>query len=322
MPTILVTGASGFIGRAFCAKMLANGWQVRGIVRSAAPLPEGVLGIPLSSIDATTDWTAALAGVDTVAHFAARVHVMNESASDPSAAFRETNVRGTQRLAEAASAAGVRRIIFMSTIGVHGNATHGSPLTENSPLQPHNAYSQSKLEAEKVLRDLAASRGLESTVIRAPLVYGPENPGNFLRLLRLVDLGWPLPLASVNNRRSFVYLGNIVDALALCASHQKAVGTYLVSDGDDLSTPQLLVKLSIFLGKRPRLFPFPPNILRLAGRCTGTRDSIEKMVDSLAIDSRKIRRELGWDAPFSNDTGLQATAAWYRGRTSGRQARH
>ena len=315
MPTVLVTGANGFIGRALCARMSAEGWTVRAAVFPAgSPVPAGAAAAPVADIGSTTDWSAALAGVEVVVHLAARVHVMKETLADPLEAFRAVNVAGTRRLAQSAAAAGVRRLVFMSTVKVHGEATSGRPWTEDSPLAPEDDYGRSKREAEETLREVSGATSLETVVVRSPLVYGPGNKANFLRLLSVLRKGWPLPLASVDNRRSFIFLDNLVDALMQCASHPKAAGrAYLVSDGHDLSTPELLRELGGALGRPARIFSFPPRLLRLAGSCTGTSGAVERLLDSLAIDSGRIQRELGWSPPVAPAEGLRATARWYLG---------
>jgi nucleoside-diphosphate-sugar epimerase len=299
--TALVTGANGFIGRALCARLAAEGWTVRAAVFPlGAPVPAGTAAAPVGDIGAGTDWTAALAGVEVVIHLAARVHVMKETAGDPLAAFRAVNVEGTRRLARSAAATGVKRLVFLSTVGVHG-ASSETPLTEDSPLRPHNDYSRSKLEGEAALAEDSRGTGLETVIVRAPLVYGPGHKGNMARLVSVLRRGWPLPLASVRNRRSFICVDNLVDALLVCATHPGAGGkVFLVSDGTDFSTPELVRGLCAGLGRPARLFPCPAALLRLAG--TG-------LTDSLAIDAGRIRRELGWAPPVPAAEGLRAAAS-------------
>jgi nucleoside-diphosphate-sugar epimerase len=264
---------------------------------------------PLSE---TSDYSTALQGVDTVIHLAARVHVMRDTASDPLGEFRRVNASGTARLARQAARAGVRRFVFLSTVGVNGKLSARGPFTESDHPRPHNDYAVSKLEAEVALAEIAFETGLELVVVRAPLVYGPGNPGNFLALLGSVSRGIPLPLASIENLKSFVYSANLADALACCASHPGAVGqTFLVSDGEDVSTPQLLRRVACALGRPSRLLPFPVGLLRLAGTLAGKTAALERLLGSLQVDSSKIRRELGWTPPYSMEQGLAATALWY-----------
>ncbi|MDQ1253894.1 MAG: UDP-N-acetyl-alpha-D-quinovosamine dehydrogenase, partial [Euryarchaeota archaeon] len=222
MGKILVTGATGFVGKALCKRIASNGWHVRGVVRSAeqaANLSAGVEVVQMESIGADTDWSDALAGVDAVVHLAARVHVMQDNATDPLSAFRQVNVAGTERLARMAAKAGVRRFIFLSSIGVNGNITHDQPFIEEDKPRPYSPYTLSKFEAEQVLRRIASETGMEVVIIRAPLVYGPKNPGNILQLLHVIAKGWPLPFASIKNLRSFIFIGNLVDAIITCINH-------------------------------------------------------------------------------------------------------
>ncbi|KAF0220654.1 MAG: NAD-dependent [Geobacteraceae bacterium] len=251
-------------------------------------------------------------GIDTVIHLAARVHVMKEVASNPLSEFRKTNTEGTLQLAKQAAAAGVKRFVFMSTIGVNGNTSGCRAYTEDDKPAPHNPYSVSKLEAEIGLREISEKTGMEVVIIRAPLVYGPGNPGNFLSLLCIIAKGIPLPLASINNRKSFLYAENLADALACCATNPAAAGqTYLVSDREDVSTPELIRRVASALGRPARLIPFPTDLMRLAGRMLGKSSAVERLVGSLQVDNSKIQKELGWKPPFTMQEGLQSTAEWF-----------
>jgi len=317
MGAVLVTGANGFVGKALCSRLMAEDYFVRAAVRSperAIELHSGVEPVFTGSLDDDTDWSAFLQNVDMVVHLAARVHVMRETATDPLAAFRRANVEGTVRLVQAAIAAGTKRFVFLSSIGVNGNASPpGRAFSEQDEPAPHNYYSQSKLEAEQEIRKISAGSKLETVIVRAPLVYGPGNPGNFLRLLHVVRKGIPLPFASVKNCRSLIYLDNLVDALITCCRSHQAVGnTYLVSDGEDVSTPELIRRIAFSLGREALLVPFPPSIMFLAGGLLGKRPAVERLIGSLAVDSSKIVRELGWTAPYTMAQGLQATAEWYK----------
>lgn len=312
---LLVTGANGFVGRSLCGAALSKGWQVRGAVRSLDvknQLHSEVDTVIVDGVGPDTEWDEALEGVDTVVHLAARVHVMRETASDPLRDFRIINTDGTVHLARMAAAAGVRRFLFLSTIGVNGKATLNKPFSEQDVPQPHNAYAVSKLEAEIRLHDLSTQSGMEVIIVRPPLVYGPGNPGNFLKLLNLVSKQLPLPLESVRNNRSLIYLENLVDALITCISRPEAAGnTYLVSDGDDVSTPELIRKIAVGFGIAANLFPFPVYLLRLAGKVIGRTSAVNQLIGTLTVDSRKIRNELGWEPPFTMEQGLQKTAEWY-----------
>lgn len=307
----LVTGASGFVGRALCAEMLRRGLPLRAAVRpgGAERLPQGCAIARIDELSAKTDWSEALRGVTTVIHLAARVHVMRENAQDPLAEFRRTNVEATVRLARQAVVHGAKRLVFVSSVKVNGEATEGvRRYSEADAPAPVDAYGVSKWEAEQALRRIAAETGIEIVVVRPPLVYGPGVKGNFAALLRVLRRGVPLPLASASNGRSLVYVGNLVDALLRCATHPAAAGhTYLVSDGEDLSTPDLLRRLGEAMGFPARLWPCPPALLLAGARLLGRGATMERLLGSLRIDDRKIRRELGWVPPYLVADGLKAT---------------
>ncbi len=312
---LLITGATGFIGRSLSSRALHEGWQVRGTLlanRALSALASGVEPVLIELLGPDTPLAHVVKGIDVVIHLAARVHIMHDAAADPLTEFRITNTEGTARLARQAAASGVKRFIFMSTVGVNGDSSGSKAFTEEDEPAPHNPYSISKLEAEERLGDIAAETGMETVIIRAPLVYGPGNPGNFLSLLRIVSKGIPLPFAAVHNRKSFVYVENLVDALIMCASHPAAAGRiYLVSDGVDISTPELIRRAAATLNVTARLFPFPVSLLKMAGRLTGKETAVRQLMGSLAVNSSKIRRELGWTPPFTTQEGLQATGEWY-----------
>ena len=339
---VLVTGANGFIGSALCERLLAEGRQVRGAVRSQVgrvSLPAGIEAVSIGSIGPDTDWSKALNGVDTVVHLAARVHVMNNNAFDSLTAFRRVNVKGTKRLAQQALAANVSRFFFMSSIKVIGEGT-GDKIRDQPPTQPYvvprrsevrcqgsvskqffseedvpepqDPYAVSKWEAEQVLHEIAATTDLELVVLRPPLVYGPGVKANFLRLLESVARGVPLPLANVNNQRSLIYIRNLVDAVVTCISHPKAAGqTCLVSDGEDVSTPELIRRIGFALERPAHMFPFPTFLIKFAGRLLGKSAEVERLLGSLMVDCSKIKRELGWKPPYTMAQGLEETAEWY-----------
>ena len=310
---VLVTGANGFVGRALCAELARCGYLVRGAVREssrAIELPGEVVAV--GDLGGDTDWSPALAGVQVVIHLAARVHVMQETAVDPGAVFRDVNVRATSGLARAAALHGVKRFVYVSSIKVNGEATTDKPFTPDDVPHPQDSYAVSKWEAEQVVRRIAKESGLEVAVVRPPLVYGPGVGGNFLRLLKLIERGVPLPLASIDNRRSMIYIGNLAAALITCAAHPAAAGTtYLVSDGEDVSTPQLIATLARLMEKSPRLWPFPSVILHSMGRLIGKADEIERLIGSLQVDSSRIRNKLGWTPPFAVEQGLAETIRWF-----------
>jgi nucleoside-diphosphate-sugar epimerase len=320
--TVLVTGANGFIGRALCARMLAEGWQVRGAVRSAAHatgLPAGVETVPTDTIGPETDWNCALSGVDTVVHLAGRTHVLKERSPDALAEFHKVNVAGTERLAETAAASGIRRLIFISSVKVNGEQTgsnrYGKRLmfSEKDPPNPQDAYAQSKWEAEQVLNRIAEKSKLELVIIRPPLVYGPNVGANFLRLMRIVHRGIPMPFKGVKNTRSFIYVGNLTDAIVICISHPKAPGrTFLVSDGEEVSTPNLICRIAAAMGRPARLVPLPISLMRLGGKLTGRTTDVDRLVGSLVVDSSGIRQELDWTPPYTMSQGLSETVLWFR----------
>jgi len=316
MPRILVTGASGFVGQALCRRLIADGHTVAASVRStesASALPSGIAASFTHLLSPETDWSQALYGVDVVVHLAARVHVMHDTAEDPLSEFRHVNVEGTRRLADSALASGVKRFVFLSTIGVNGNGTApGKPFIEQDEPAPHNDYSRSKLEAEEMLRKLTAGSAMELVILRAPLVYGPANPGNALLLFRAVQSRRPLPLASVRNWRSLIYLGNLTDAIALCCTDSRAAGEmYLVSDGEDVSTPELIRRIAAAFGIPARLIPFPPALMSFAAAVLGKRAAADRLLGSLTVNSSKIGRDLSWHPPFTMQQGLADTAQWF-----------
>ena len=313
---ILLTGATGFVGRALVPRLLAERRTVRASVRrSSAALPADVEAVPVDDVGPDTDWRAALVGVDAVVHLAARSHVRRDSSADAHALYRATNSLGALRLAEAAAAAGVRRLVFLSSVRVHGERSAGAPFDESSPLAAQDPYGQSKADAERGLAALAGAGRLDPVILRPPLVYGPEARGNFARLARLVARGVPLPLGAVRNRRSLIYVGNLVDAIVCALDHPAAAGeTFMVSDGEDVSTPELVHRIARALGKPARLLPVPPALLRLGGALMGRADDVARLLDDLVVDSSKIRAVLGWSPVFTLNEGLDETAAWHRTR--------
>lgn len=315
---ILVTGAAGFIGTALCDAFPGSGRNVRRAVRQAEKPSSGIIAV--GDIGPDTQWQRALEGIECVIHLAARAHVMQERSPGTLAldAYRTVNVAGTEKLARDAAAAGVRRLVFLSSIKVNGERTPDGPFTEDDMPRPEDAYGISKWEAEQALRRIASESGLEVVVLRAPLVYGPGVKGNFLRLMNLIARGCPLPLASVHNKRSLVYLGNLVDVLIAAAQSPAAAGhTYLVSDGEDMSTPELIRGIAKALDVPPRLFALPVPLLHAGGTLLGKGGEAMRLTGSLQIDSSKIRHELGWQPPFSVGQGLEATGRWYLKAVSG-----
>lgn len=317
MNRFLITGATGFIGRFLCSRLLAEGFSVRGTLLSSEQpsfLVNGVEPVVIDPLGSGTPWQHALAGVDTIIHLAARVHIMDDPESDPVTEFRKVNTEGTRRLACEAVRAGVKRLVFISSIKVNGEES-SQAYTEDDPAQPSDPYGISKWEAEQALRQIEMETGLEVVIVRPTLVYGPGVKANFLNMMKVVSRGIPLPFASISNKRSLIYVGNLVDALATCATHLKAVGqTFLVSDGEDVSTPELIRRTASALGGSVRLLPFPPGLMRLAGKLTGREAAVTRLTGSLTVDSSKIRRELDWMPPFTMEDGLGVTAEWFKGR--------
>ena len=310
---LLVTGADGFLGRAVVSRAAADGRAVRATTRRASNgWPAGVEALPGHELATDTDWRTALGGVDAVVHCAARVHVMLDTAADPLAAFRLVNTAATLALACQAAEAGVRRLVFISSIGVNGAETTNAPFRADDAVAPHSPYAVSKHEAEEGLRALANSSGMQVVVIRPPLVYGPGAPGNFAQLMRALQRGLPLPLGAVNNRRSFIGLDNLVDLIVTCLDQPAAANqTLLVSDGEDLSTSDLLRRTGRALGRPARLLPVPGALLRTAANLLGKRELGQRLFGSLQVDIAKTRSLLGWTPPVSVDEGLRRTAAHF-----------
>ena len=312
--SVLVTGASGFVGTALCERLTHQGFNVRRVGRGAAAINEDDY-FRVDDLSRDSDWQEALRDAEVIIHLAARTHVLDDQSADPLADYRNVNVQGTSALARQAAACGVRRLVFLSSIKVNGEFTSGEPFTESDRPAPEDAYGISKLEAEKVLEQISGESGLETVILRPPLVYGPNVKGNFLRLLHAVARGLPLPLASVDNRRSLIYVGNLVDAITTCIDAPAAAGkTYLVSDGEDVSTPALIGKLASAMGKMPRLLPCPTGLLNLGAAMLGKRAAAARLTGSLCVDSTRIRQELGWQPRHSLDQGLNTTVQWYHQR--------
>ena len=311
---VLVTGADGLVGRRVCEKLAAGGRPLRASVRSlksgAAPPAEDV--VATGPVGPDTDWSRALEGVDGVIHLAARVHVLRDPAPDPLAEHRKVNTEGTLNLARQAASAGVRRVVFASTVKVNGETTPGGPFTEDDPPSPRDPYAMSKWEAEQALGRLSAG-GPEIVVLRPPLVYGPGVRGNFRRLLRAVDRGVPLPLGRATALRSLLYLDNLVHALVTCLDHPLAAArTYLVSDGEDVSAAELVRRLGRALNRTPRLVSVPVGLVRALAGLAGRSADVQRLLSPLQVDARRIREELGWAPPFTLDQGIAETARWYR----------
>lgn len=312
--TVLVTGAQGFVGSALCHRLQQHGLNVRGAVRTGpSQTIAGIEAIEVGSLSAHTDWADGLQGVNQVIHLAARVHVMQDTTTNPLQAYREVNVDGMANLARQAAAAGVQRFVFVSSIKVNGEFTWANqPFTVDDAPAPLDAYGLSKWEAEQVLRQIAAETGMEVVIIRPPLVYGPGVKGNFASMVQWVRQGVPLPLGAVHNRRSLVALDNLVDFITLCGSPERspqaANQTFLVSDGDDVSTTELLRRVAQAYEVPPRLLSVPAGLMRSAARLLGKAAVADRLLGSLQVDASKARELLGWTPPVTMQAQLRKMA--------------
>jgi nucleoside-diphosphate-sugar epimerase len=310
---ILVTGASGFVGQALVAHLVGlDATEVIAMMRAAPAIRlAGARYVAGGDMTAGRLRAATLEGVEVIVHAAARVHVLNDDKAMSATEFDRVNVTATLELARQAVAAGVRRFVFLSSIGVNGVQTDiGKPFTEADPPNPHNPYANSKLKAEQGLLLLSEQSGLEVVIIRPPLVYGPGVRANFAALMRAVQRGWPLPLACVHNLRSMVAMDNLVSFIATCVDHPQAANTtFLVSDGRDVSSPDLVRGLAQALGVAARLVPVPVSALQFVGRALGRGDVIQRVCGNLRVDISKARRVLAWQPPVSMDEGLRRTVA-------------
>lgn len=315
MHKLLITGASGFIGSAVLRALgKSNYFEVIAAVRSKySLLSENFEIVEIGDIDQHTDWRAALKGVTTIIHLAARAHILKDQSQNPLADFMRTNSDGALHLAKQGVHAGVKRMVFVSSIGVNGAETFSKAFMPDDEAAPHSPYAVSKYDAEKRLKLFADDCGLEVVIVRPPLVHGPAAPGNFGSLVRLLRRGVPLPLGAVlHNRRSLVGLDNLVDLLLLCATHPAAANqTFLASDGEDVSTADLLRRIGVALGKPAKLLPVPVGLLKLGAAALGKADMAQRLLGSLQVDISKNRQLLGWQPPVSLDEGLKRVVANY-----------
>jgi len=310
MRTALVTGSSGFVGRALVAELRRRGMAARGAVRRRSPRDTDGEIVDVGELSGSTDWSAALRDVDTVFHLAARVHRIAENASDVEAIYRRANADATAALAQQAIAAGARRFVFVSSVKSMGEVSAQRPFAEDDPPQPRDAYGRSKLAAEQALASLAGR--IEVSIVRPPLVYGPGVRANFFSLLKLAASGLPLPLGTACAPRSMVFIDNLVDALIACATRPHgSPATYLVSDGRDFSVAELVRLLRSEMGLPARLWKLPGGAVQAAARLLGRADAAQRLYSPLQVDIGRIRRELAWSPPVSAEAGLRKTVRWF-----------
>ncbi len=312
---ILVTGATGFVGSAVIARLAREKIQARACVRrDGIVIPEGIQAVKVCDLSADNDWRQPLIEVGTVVHTAARVHVMQDRASTPLVEYRRVNVQGTLNLARQAAACGVRRFVFVSSVKVNGEATKfGRPFDEENTPAPLDPYGISKMEAEQGLQEVAAQTGMELVIIRPPLVYGPGVKANFAALMRAVKRGWPLPLGAIKNKRSLVALDNLIDLILICTTHPRAANqTFMVSDGDDLSTSELVCRMALAACVPVRLLPIPVWILKACSVLAGKSEAMQRLTGNLQVDISKANRLLDWVPPVSVSEGLVRAMAGTR----------
>lgn len=315
---ILITGATGFIGSHLLGKLEQTNHKIAIAVRNIS-IDNNLSGkncIEINEIDSNTNWEIALKNIDIVIHLAARAHILKESALNPEAEFEKVNTQGTINLVQQSIQAGVKQFIFMSSIGAITSLSE-TILTETSPCHPDTPYGRSKLKAELAIQDICQNSAMNWTILRPTLVYGENNPGNMERLLTLTSKKIPLPLSSISNRRSLLYVGNLVDAIITCLEHPNAKNqTFIISDGEDLSTPELIRHLGKSMNKSPLLLPFPPSLILFCTKLIGKAQAGDRLLSSLQVDSSKIRQSLNWTPPYSIHEGLKYTAHWFKNRIS------
>lgn len=308
---VLVTGATGFVGSTLCGQLAASGFSVRAALRTNGPTPAGVTDtVVIGDINSRSEWHDALNGVDRVLHVAARAHVLGDSPANADK-YMECNARGTIRLAEEAAAAGVSRFVFLSSVKVNGEDSGDRLYRSDDTPAPLDIYGRSKAMAEEGLHAVAARTGIQVACVRSPLVYGPGVRANFRRLMQWVDAQRPLPLGRVENRRSLVSVWNLCSLLTHVLEHPAASGTWMVCDGEDLSTPELVRRLGTVMQRRVRLLPVPVSLLYLAGSLLGKKAEIKRLCGSLAVDMTATRERLGWAPPVSVNEALARTVRWY-----------
>ncbi|MBF0328445.1 MAG: NAD-dependent epimerase/dehydratase family protein [Nitrospirae bacterium] len=309
---ILVTGANGFIGKALCKSLLDMDFAVRGVVRSdEAGIVAGVERIVVGDIGPQTNWDSVLKGVDTVVHLAARVHIMKDKAADPLSEFIAVNAAATEQLARTAASKGVRRLVFASTIKVNGESTKERPFREYDMPNPQDSYAVSKMEAERIINEVSKNTGLETVVLRLPLVYGPGVKGNMLKLMEYIHRKMPLPFGCIKNKRSLIGLENLTHAITTASTHADAAGhMFLLSDGQDISTLELIKRIADAMGIKPLLINIPESFFTaISVAMPPLRPVLERLTGSLAVDSSKFRRIIGWKPKLTVDEGIKSMVA-------------
>ena len=309
MRRILVTGASGFIGQHLVQYLINHNFEVTVVIRKENNFfPSNVTQFIIKDIGFDSNWAVALKNIECVIHLAGRAHVLNDKNSDPLTEFRRVNTAGTINLAHQAIKQGIKRFIFISSIGVNGNINN-KPFTVNDIPNPIEPYAVSKYEAELELQKLTNDSKMKTVIIRPPLVYGSNAPGNFARLIKIINKGIPLPLGSINNKRSLVALDNLIDLITTCINHPSAKNeTFLVSDDEDLSTTDLLHRMAVALGKPSRLLPIPSSLLNIGATLLGKKEVAQRLCGSLQVDIKHTKKTLDWKPPVSIDEALKKTA--------------
>lgn len=310
---VLVTGATGFVGRVVCEQLAQCGYTVRAALRADSSMQGGVAERSIvGDLCGATDWSGALDQVELIVHAAGIAHLPPGAGADDER-YLQVNAHATRQLAEAAGRAGVRRLVFLSSIKANGERTGQRSFMASDPPDPQDAYARSKVHAEALLRESGARSGMEVAIVRPPLVYGSRVRANFLRLLQWVDSGRPLPFGMVRNRRSLVSVWNLSSFIVKLLAEPRAAGrVWLVSDGEDLSTAELIRRLASALNRSPRLLPVPVPVLRFCGALIGRRAEMARLCDSLTVDIADTRTLLHWLPPYTVDESLSRTAAWYR----------
>ena len=297
---ITVTGSSGFIGSALCSHLSLSGYDLIGTVRSESIVKSNFRSIAVGEIDGNTDWSAALRGRSTVVHLAGRAHVLRDGCDDPLSEFRRVNTVGSINLAKQAIESGITRFIFISSISCNGFITTGNRFSIDSQAAPHSPYAVSKLEAETELKKLAAGKKMELVIVRPPAVYGADSPGNFRLLARAIKKGIPLPFLCVDNRRSFIHVRNLVSFIEACIISQGLEDElFIVDDNEDLSTPEMIELMAVFLEKEPKMMRVPIWMLRLLFSVAGRSKTGDSLLSDLQLDSTYARERLDWSPPFN-----------------------